>query len=166
MKRRKFLQGGVGTLALLPVLGHTPFPQWKVYRKLHLFIVVNRQDAVACEVADGIALTLATELPESRAMVTRARDSLRLASLISTQQLDVALVHRDELVAWRQGQSPYNQLEPVELRELFAVEDYVLISRDDFLPEHAAVVAQTLEDHENLVRTVLSSIKVGQAKSY
>jgi hypothetical protein len=91
-----------------PAAGHTPFPQWKVYRKLHLFIVVNRQDPVACELGDAIALTLATELPESRALVTHARDALRLASLISTQQLDVALVHHSELAAWRQGESPYD----------------------------------------------------------
>ena len=145
MNRREFLTGGVGALACFPLLGHTPFPQWKVYRKLHLFIVVNREDAVACEVGDAIAHTLATELPESRAMVTRAQNSLRLASLISTQQLDVALVHRAELAAWRAGESPYDQLEPVALKELFGVGNYLLISRDDFLPDHAAVVAQTLQ---------------------
>ncbi len=147
MNRREFLQGGMGALALFPVLGHTPFPQWKVYRKLHLFIVVNREDAVACELGNAIALTLATELPESRAKVTRAQNGLRLASLISTQQLDVALVHRAELAPWKAGESPYDQLEPVELKPLFEVGDYVLVSRDDFLPEHGAAVAQTLEHH-------------------
>jgi hypothetical protein len=147
MNRRNFLKGGMGAVALVPVVGHTPFPQWKVYRKLHLFIVVNRQDPVACELGDDIALTLATELPESRALVTHARDGLRLASLISTQQLDVALVHRSELEAWQQGDSPYDQLEPVGLREIFSRNDYVLISREDFLPEHAAMVSQTLATH-------------------
>jgi len=147
MNRREFLKGGIGSLVLFPLLGHTPFPQWKVYRKLHLFIVVNRQDPVAFELGDEIALTLATELPESRALVTHARDALRLASLISTQQLDVALVHRSELAAWRQGESPYDQLEPVSLKELFAVGDYVLISREDFLSDHAVVVREVLESH-------------------
>lgn len=150
MNRREFLQGGMGALALFPVLAHTPFPQWKVYRKLHLFIVVNRQDPMACDLGDAIAQTLATELPESRALVTHARDALRLASLISTQQLDVALVHRSELEAWRQGISPYDQLETVDLKQLFAVGDYVLISRDDFLPDHATVVTQTLATHSGL----------------
>jgi hypothetical protein len=147
MNRRKFLQGGVGTFALFPVLGHTPFPQWKVYRKLHLFIVVNREDPVACELGDEIALTLANELPESRALVTHARDALRLASLISTRQLDVALVRQSELDAWQQGDSPYDQLEPVGLQEIFAIDDYVLISRNDFLASHATMVSQTLAHH-------------------
>ena len=151
MKRRDLLKGGVGSFALLPVLGHTPFPQWKVYRKRHLFIVVNREDPVACELGDAIALTLATELPESRALATHARDALRLASLISTEQLDVALVHRAELEAWQRGDSPYDQLESVELKELFAVNDYVLISREDFSPDHAAVVSQTLATHPGLM---------------
>ena len=151
MNRRDLLQGGMGALVMVPVLGHTPFPQWKVYRKLHLFIVVNRQDEAACELGDAIAQTLATELPASRALVTHARDALRLASLISTEQLDVALLRRSELEAWQQSQTPYDQLEPVGLKELFAVEDYVLVSRDDFLPDHAAVVRQTLDHHPGLL---------------
>lgn len=145
MKRRNCLRG-IGAIALWP-LAHTPFPQWKVYRKLHLFIVVNREDAVACDLGRAIAHTLADELPESRAMLTRAGDALRLASLISTQQLDVALLPRSEFLAWQQNQSPYDQLEPTTLKELFVVEDYVLISRDDFLSDHVARVRETLQAH-------------------
>ncbi|NEQ52671.1 MAG: hypothetical protein F6K11_21460 [Leptolyngbya sp. SIO3F4] len=146
MKRRDCLNSMGAIIALLP-LAHTPFPQWKVYRKLHLFIVVNREDVVAYDVGQAIAHTLADEIPESRAMVTRARDSLRLASLISTQQLDVALVPRSELTAWRENKSPYDQLQPTGLKELFEVENYVLISREDFRSEHAAWIRETLEDH-------------------
>ncbi|MGF1522149.1 MAG: hypothetical protein ACFBSF_07515 [Leptolyngbyaceae cyanobacterium] len=145
MKRRNYLKS-MGAIALLP-LAHTPFPQWKVYRRLHLFIVVNREDAVAYDLGQAIAHTLADEIPESRALVTRAHDSLRLASLISTQQLDVALLPRSELTAWQDQQQPYNQLEPTRLKELFEVEDYVLISRDDFRSEHAAWIRETLQAH-------------------
>lgn len=145
MKRRDCLKG-MGAIALLP-LAHTPFPQWKVYRKLHLFIVVNREDAAAYEWGQAIAHTLADELPESRAMVTRAHDALRLASLISTQQLDVALLSRSALTAWQEQQPPYDQLEPTHLQELFEVEDYVLISRDDFRAEHAGWIRETLQAH-------------------
>ncbi|MEM9483346.1 MAG: hypothetical protein AAGA83_06600 [Cyanobacteria bacterium P01_F01_bin.116] len=146
MKRRDCLNSMGAVIALFP-LAHTPFPQWKVYRKLHLFIVVNREDIVAYNLGQAIAHTLADEIPESRAMVTRAHDSLRLASLISTQQLDVALVPRTELMAWRDHQYPYDQLQPTSLKELFEVENYVLISRDDFRSEHATWIRETLEDH-------------------
>ncbi|MEL7086693.1 MAG: hypothetical protein AAGM36_19610 [Cyanobacteria bacterium J06597_1] len=145
MKRRDCLKG-MGAIALFP-LAHTPFPQWKVYRKLHLFIVVNRDDTVAYDLGQAIAHTLAEEIPESRAMVTRARNSLRLASLISTQQLDVALLPRTELTAWQTHQHPYEQLQSTDLKELFEVEDYVLISRDDFRSEHAAWIKETLKAH-------------------
>lgn len=145
MKRRECLKG-MGAIALFP-LAHTPFPQWKVYRKLHLFIVVNRDDTVAYDLGQAIAHTLAEEIPESRAMVTRARNSLRLASLISTQQLDVALLPRTELTAWQTHQHPYEQLQSTDLKELFEVEDYVLISRDDFRAEHAAWIQETLKAH-------------------
>ncbi len=155
MKRRDCLRG-LGAIALSPIalspiiappLAHTPFPQWKVYRRLHLFIVVNREDAAAYDLGQAIAHTLAEDLPESRARVTRARDALRLASLISTHQLDVALISRSELAAWQHNQSPYDQLQPTPLKELFTTEDYVLICRDDFLAGHAAVVTKTLQSH-------------------
>ena len=146
MKRRNCLNGMGAIITLFP-LAHTPFPQWKVYRKLHLFIVINRDDTVAYDLGQAIAHTLADEIPESRAMVTRARDSLRLASLISTQQLDVALVPRSELTAWQNNQYPYDQLQPTSLEELFEVENYVLISRDDFRSEHATWIRETLADH-------------------
>ncbi|MEB3210505.1 MAG: hypothetical protein VKL39_04095 [Leptolyngbyaceae bacterium] len=149
MKRREYLRG-MGAIALFPLIppfAHTPFPQWKVYRKLHLFVVVNREDAAAYELGRAIAHTLAEEIPESRAMVTRARDALRLASLISTEQLDVALVSTSELMAWQDHQPPYDQLQPVHLNKLFEVNDYVLISRDDFLPDHAAWIKETLQAH-------------------
>ncbi|MEM9909103.1 MAG: hypothetical protein AAF921_29245 [Cyanobacteria bacterium P01_D01_bin.44] len=143
MKRRDCLKGAI---ALFP-LAHTPFPQWKVYRKLHLFVVVNREDTTAYDLGQAIAQTLADEIPESRAMVTRARDSFRLASLISTQQLDVALLPRSELTAWQDHQPPYAQLQPTALKELFEIEDYVLISRDDFRSDHAAWIRETLQAH-------------------
>lgn len=147
MNRRGFLQGGMGAIALWPVLGHTPFPQWKVYRQLHLFIVVDREDALACDLGRTIAHTLAAELPESRAMVTRARDGFRVASLLSTKQLDVALVRRSQFAAWQQNEAPYDQLEPTVLKAIFTTGDYVLISRDDFLSDHAALVNQTLQSY-------------------
>ncbi|MBE9136060.1 hypothetical protein IQ254_02385 [Nodosilinea sp. LEGE 07088] len=145
MNRRGFLH--MGAMALWPVLGHTPFPQWKVYRQLHLFIVVDREDELACDLGRAIAHTLATELPESRAMVTRARDGFRVASLLSTKQLDVALVPRSQFTAWQQNEPPYDQLEPTVLQAIFSVGDYVLISRDDFLSDHAALVNQTLQSY-------------------
>lgn len=147
MNRREFLHGGVGAIALFPVLGHTPFPQWKVYRQLHLFIVVDREDELACDLGRTIAHTLADELPESRAMVTRARDALRVASLLSTQQLDVALVKRSQFTAWQQQASPYDQLTPTDLKAIFTVGDYVLVSRDDFLSDHTTLISQTLQSH-------------------
>ena len=155
MKRRDFLGGTMAVITLWPPLGHTPFPQWKVYRQIHLFIVVNREDDTACEVGRAIATTLAAELPESRAQVTRARDSLRLVSLISTRQLDLALLHRSELRAWRQGESPFNQVEPVLLQALFEVGNYVLISRQDFRADHAALVSQTLQAHPDFITLAL-----------
>ncbi|NER83804.1 MAG: hypothetical protein F6K42_30535 [Leptolyngbya sp. SIO1D8] len=157
MNRRNFLSNGLTAVLFGLPLGHTPFPQWKVYRQIHLFIVVNREDSVAYNLGQAISETLATELPESRAMVTRAQNILRLASLISTHQLDLALIHRSELVAWQHAENPFDQIEPVALKTLFTIEDYVLIGREDFRMEHAHLVRQTLQTHPDAITLALNS---------
>ena len=151
MNRRNFLSKRVAAIALWPVFSHTPFPQWKVYRQIHLFIAVNREDELACNIGRAIAATLATELPASRAMVTRAGNAARLASLIITQQLDLALIHRSELNAWQQGEHPFEQIGFIPLKELFETGSYVLVSRQDFRFDHSALVRQTLESHASLL---------------
>lgn len=139
MKRRSFLRQG-WALVLLPLFSHTPYPQWKVYRQRHLFIVVNKGDADAEELGHAVAQILMTDLPASRAMITRAPNAARIARLISTKQLDVALLTEAEVAA-------LTLTEPVELRTLAKFGNYLLLCRDDFPARHAYLIAQTLGQH-------------------
>ena len=142
MKRRALIRQG---WALLPLFSHTPYPQWKVYRQRHLFIVINKADAESDELGHAVAQILTTDLPASRAMITRAPNAARIASLISTKQLDVALLTQAE-VAWLAK----SLIEPVELRTLAKLGNHLLICRDDFPARHAYLIAQTLWQHREL----------------
>lgn len=144
MKRRSLLQAGLQSWLFLPLIGHTPFPQWKVYRQRHLFIAIDRTDAAAYRLSHEIAAIFDRDLPEAEAKVTRAVDAAGVASLISTGQLDVALIRKAEAVAWMQGAEAFQAIEPVSLRALVDLGNYLLVCRSDFPDRHAAVIAHTL----------------------
>jgi hypothetical protein len=142
MKRRHFLQAGL----VLPLMGHTPFPQWKVYRQRHLFIAIDRTDAAAYDLSHRLTDILDRELPAAESRVTRAINAVGVASLISTEQLDVALMRKTDATAWMQGAPAFAAIEPVSLKTLVDLGDYLLLCRADFPDRHAAALTQALPE--------------------
>lgn len=128
-------------------MAHTPYRQWVVYRKRHLIILTGKTDGSAYKLGKRVAEVLATALPASKARVTRAPYMERIGSLLSTKQLDVALLSRPAAVALLQGQPPFVGYGPMPLRRIMALGPYVLVCRDDFPAQHAYLVAQALNDH-------------------
>jgi TRAP-type uncharacterized transport system substrate-binding protein len=123
---------------------HTPYKQWVVYRKKHLLIGTDKSVKGSYPLGKRLAAVLAEKLPESQARVARAPNSTRIASLLATGQLDVALLPTQQAVALAQGQPPFAPYEAMELRSLFASGDFLLVCRPDFSEEHAYLVTSTL----------------------
>ncbi|ETW98195.1 MAG: hypothetical protein ETSY1_19715 [Candidatus Entotheonella factor] len=128
-------------------MGHTPFQQWVVYRKRHLIILTGKTDGSAYELGKRVAAVLANELPASQARVTRAPYMERIGSLLSTDQLDVALLSGPAAVALLHGLPPFTDYGPLALRRIVALGAYLLVCRDDFPARHAYLVAQALDEH-------------------
>ena len=149
MKRRQFLQVALVGLAGLVSSGHTPFQQWTVYRQRHLLILTDRSDPPSYPLGKRVAAVLATHLPASSARVTRAPHTERIASLISSRQLEVALMRPPDAAALAAGLPPFKEYGPVDLRTLISIDDYLLICREDFPARHAYVVTRTLDLHRD-----------------
>ena len=145
---RLFVIGAVSLLAG----GHAPYGQWGVYRKRYLLILTSRDDPSGYELGTRVAAILAERLPESRARVSRAPNKERIASLISSKQMDVALMHRDDAAGWRAGTSPFSDYGPVLLHTIVAVGDYHLVCRDDFPARHAWLIAEALSKDQHSIR--------------
>jgi hypothetical protein len=94
-----------------------------------------------------VAETLATHLPESKARASRAPDPWRLASLLSTAQLDVAILSTADAAALLQGRPPFADFGGVALAGLFAFGTHLLVARADFPERHAYLVSRTLAEH-------------------
>ena len=149
MKRRWILETALFGLTGLLVSGHTPYQQWTVYRQRHLLILTDRSDPPSYPLGKRLAALLAAHLPASRARVTRAPHTERIASLISSKQLDVALMLPSDAVALAAGRPPFKAYGPVALRTLVEVAGYLLVCREDFPARHAYAVTRTLDLHRD-----------------
>ena len=151
MRRRSVLRLA-GLLGVVLVTGgHTPYRQWQVYRRRHLLIGTSRSDPPSYALGKRIVEVLLEHLPESSARVTRGPDPWRLASLLTTAQLDVVLLSEDDASALRDGHPPFEAFGPTELRALFRAGDHLLITRPDFPDRHAWRVAGTLTTQASLL---------------
>jgi TRAP-type uncharacterized transport system substrate-binding protein len=149
ISRRRTL--GLALLGAVSLLagGHAPYGQWGVYRKRNLLILTARDDPTSYELGTQIAAVLAESLPESRARVSRGPHKQRIASLMSSKQMDVAVMHRDDAANLRAGASPFADYGPVPLHTIVAVGDYRLVCRDDFPGRHAWLIAEALSKHQH-----------------
>ena len=160
MQRRALLAGLLGGSAWLLASGHTPYEQWVVYRKRTLLIGSVRSDPPTYELAERIATHLAERLPKSRARLSRAANYRRLASLLGTAQLEVAVLSRARAIAMAGAGPPFTDFEPLPLRRLYDMGDYILTSHADFPARHAYLVSRTLaEKAAPVAGTVLGAVE-------
>jgi TRAP-type uncharacterized transport system substrate-binding protein len=160
LTKRVFVMLALLTVTWIVGTGHTPYRQWVVFRERHLFVVTSRTDGSSYDLGKRVAEVLATQLPESRARVTRAPNMERVGSLISTKQFDVALLSRNHAVAMLHGRPPFTEYGPVQIRTIIELGNYILVCRSDFPARHAYLVAKTLTIHHDK----LPSAAMGKSK--
>jgi hypothetical protein len=153
--RREFLQTARAGAAAMFLCGHAPYGQWGVYRRRHLLILTARADPPSFELGKRVAEVLADRLPSSKAQVSRAPHKERIASLISSQQLDVALMRRDDAAALRQGRPPFAEHGPVKLFTVVGIGEYLFVCRDDFAARHAWLIAEALDTSRSALPELL-----------
>lgn len=95
MNRRDLLILSLGASAFL-LMGHTPYRQWQVYRKNRLIFVASEVDEVSLRLGASIAQALAARLPQSKAMMATTATPVDIVSLLTSAQLDVALLTSDD----------------------------------------------------------------------
>ncbi len=156
MNRRVFLKSALILGAVVFGSAHTPYRQWKIYRKRYLLILTSRTDAPSYPLGKRVAEVLATHLPSSKARVTRAPHTQRIASLISSKQMEVAILARNDAAALLAGRAPFAEYDPVPLRTLIGLGDHLLVCRDDFPARHAYLLAATLSRNRDELPTTVS----------
>lgn len=151
MRRRGFVRMAAAGAAWVVLGGHTPYRQWQVYRQKHLLIGSCRADPPSYTLAREIVQTLEMWLPESSPRASRAPDQRRLASLLSSGQLQVTVMRHRDVADMAAGRAMFEATGPVPSRRLFSLGEHLLVCRPDFPDHHAWLVAATLSDHGELL---------------
>lgn len=144
MSRRRTLRLLALAAAALSLGGHTPYGQWVVYRKKHLLIGCHKTDPETYDLAKRVVALLARHLPAAKSRVARAPDSGRLASLLGTAQMDVAILGLADAAAMLMGADHFEAYGPIALRVLTPVDSRLLVARADFPERHAWLVTRAL----------------------
>lgn len=148
LDRRALLLAAAGVLVGAGAAAHTPYRQWVVYRRKHLLIGSHRKNLAGYALAKTVAATLAEGLPASRARVARAPAATRLASLLATDQLDLAVLTIAEAEAMETGEGRFAPYGTIALELLFPLEGgHALFAHDRFRDDHAAMVTDALDHH-------------------
>lgn len=148
IRRRHLLRVGLAAAAGLLAGGHTPYQQWVVYRRKHLLIGCHRDDARTYDLAKQAEALLAEHLPAARARVARAPDAGRLASLLGTGQLDVAILAAGDAAAMSKGVDAFVPYGPTTLRVVLALDDRLLVAQAGFPSRFAWLLTGALASTE------------------
>ena len=155
MRRRTLLIGlGAITVAggMPPAMAHTLYGQWITYRKKHLLIGCHRKDAETFRLANLVVKTINQAYPKAKARPARTPHPDRLASLLGTDQMDVAVLGRDEAVQIAGGKGRFAAYGRIDLTWLAAMDKHVLAVHARFPDHHAWMLADALA-HEGLSGT-------------
>lgn len=135
-----------------------PDRMWPVYRRYHLIIVGQRDDARGLALSKASIDTLAQFLPDSRALLVRAADTRRIGVLIATDQQDVAVISAEGAKALFLGEPPFEDIKGGPVRAIVSFGTHHMICRPNFLARHAYAIARTLSEHQDqLAATVAGS---------
>lgn len=151
MQRRRFIGSAAALLATVawPVsqaLAHTPYAQWDLFRKRNLQILTSHSDLPGDAIGDIWVEFLREKLPLSRAMVSRARDVVRVASLLKTDQSKLAVLSHQHAKALMSSGTPFEEYTAMPLQVMFDNGTHVLVAREDLPLHHGFLIAVTLLD--------------------
>ena len=146
MNRRSLLRLAAASGVWLVFTGHSPYRQWEIYRKVRLVVLVNAEETVSVQLGQMIAWLLEKYLPESRAMMARARDINDVVRLIATKQLDTALLREEDATAAFGGSGRFADNGKVPLRTLAQLGAYLFVCRDDMPRSNSYQIAETIAE--------------------
>ena len=144
--RRHFLFGlALAATSVAAAGAHTPYGQWVVYRQKHLIIGAHRGDERTYELAQAVVAALDKELPEARARIARGPRPQRIASLLGTGQIFIAVLSESEAELMAEARPPFDGYTPTPLSVLAVLGGgYLLVATPDLPADHAWLITQAL----------------------
>jgi hypothetical protein len=124
-----------------------PDRMWPTYRRYHLLIVSQRDDAGSGALTAAVVEVLSRHLPSSRPQLVSAADSRRVGVLIATDQQDVGIMQAESAEALFLAKPPFADIPEAPLRIIVSFATHVMVCRPNFMARHAYLLAKTLAEH-------------------
>ncbi len=140
------------TATVVDLRAHTPYGQWDSFRTTHLQVLTSRADLKGDAIADEWVAVLAEHLPKSKAVVSRARNFVRVASLLKTDQAKVAVLSYAQAKSMLNGIDQFEEIGPIPLQVLLNNGQYLLVARDDLPEDHGFLVVATLLEEASVLQ--------------
>jgi len=169
MQRRKFIAGLVALTAGVvwsysDVIAHTPYRLWDIFRQQNLQILTSHADYTGDDLGEEWVVFLRKNLPLSRAMISRALDMIRVASLLKTNQTKLAVLSYRHARLLFVGVPPFDQFSPLRLEVLIDNGKYLLVGRPSLPLQHGFMItAALMKDAEKLQLVNPTKGKFGMA---
>ena len=146
-RSRRTCIAAVLVAALQPLSGHahTPYKQWAVYRQKHLLIGCHKDVPATYDLSKQIVSHLEGELPAASARVARAPAASRLASLMATDQLNIAILAPELALAMASGSDKFAVYGSIELTTLLAMDGFLLVGHSRLKDHHCWQITKALE---------------------
>lgn len=142
--RRAAIWGMAGWALTTSASAHTLYPQWVAYRKKHLLIGCHRKDLETWRQAERLVGDINHALPKAKARAARAPHPQRLASLIGTDQLELAVLGRAEALEMRDGSGKFAPYGKLSLTQISGLGAHVLVAEQSFPKRHGWMLASAL----------------------
>lgn len=113
-------------------------------RQRYLLVHSTRTDPRSDEIAEKLVAIMQRVLPEANALVGRAPDEQRVASLLTTGQAMLAVMRQEDARDLFLTRGAFSAYQGAQLRLLARVEDRVLMTVESFPARHAWLVAAAL----------------------
>ena len=142
-------RGAVLSLAALACPGaagaHTLYGQWVVYRQRRLLIGCHREEPATYDLALGLVDEINGHLPEAQATVARAPHPERLASLLGTDQMDLAVLLASDAQGMIDGAGKFAPYGRIALQGLAGFGILGLYAHARFPDRHAWLIRSALD---------------------
>jgi hypothetical protein len=125
-------------------MAHTPYRFWDVFRKRNMQILTSHDDYIGDETGDVWVATLREKLPLSRAMVSRTQYMTRMASLLKTDQVKIAVLSYQHAQQMSTGEPPFEEYAPLKLDILVDNGKYLLVTLPNLPLYHGYLVTTAL----------------------
>ena len=136
MLNRRFLLKFI----ILPIgfitMGHAPWGQWQVYRMRHMLLLSVIEDPESYPFSKIIIEALEETLPEAKARPARARGFERVYNLLSTDQMPLVVLSKNNAISLLYGTGVFSEFSPVRMQIVYDFGEMLLLARPKMPDSH------------------------------